>query len=127
MTTIYCNDDLSASAALTSSENMFLKCNALVGGEGTTWSDAVVDKTYARPDGGTEKPGYFTIKPPFVKGDANGDGNVTITDAVAIVNFILGNKSANFVETAADVNGDGEITITDAVGVVNIILNNVSE
>ena len=127
LTTIYCNDDLSASAALTSSENMFLKCNALVGGEGTTWSDAVVDKTYARPDGGTEKPGYFTIKPPFVKGDANGDGNVTITDAVAIVNFILGNKSANFVETAADVNGDGEITITDAVGVVNIILNNVSE
>ena len=57
-----------------------------------------------------------------IKGDANGDGEVTITDAVAIVNKILGNASENFNESAADVNGDGVITITDAVGVVNIIL-----
>ncbi len=55
-------------------------------------------------------------------GDANGDGSITITDAVAIVNKILGNESADFNFNAADVNGDGEITITDAVGVVNIIL-----
>ena len=52
---------------------------------------------------------------------------MTITDAVAIVNKILGNASGSFNEAAADVNRDGEITITDAVGVVNIILNNVSE
>ena len=57
------------------------------------------------------------------KGDANGDGKVTITDAVAIVNYILGNPSADFNADAADVSGDGNITITDAVGVVNIILN----
>ena len=57
-------------------------------------------------------------------GDANGDGEVTITDAVGIVNYILGNPSGSFNESAADVNGDGKITITDAVGVVNIILNN---
>jgi hypothetical protein len=60
-------------------------------------------------------------------GDANGDGKVTITDAVAIVNDILGNASDNFNEAAADVNGDGKITITDAVGVVNIILNQGNE
>ena len=60
----------------------------------------------------------------FLKGDANGDGSVTISDAVAIVNKILGNPSGNFNEAAADVSGDGEITITDAVGVVNIILGN---
>lgn len=59
-----------------------------------------------------------------IKGDANGDGRVTITDAVAIVNKILGNESAGFNEAAADVSGDGKITITDAVGVVNIILSN---
>ena len=56
-------------------------------------------------------------------GDVNNDGKVTITDAVGIVNYILGNPSDNFNETAADVNHDGKITITDAVGVVNIILN----
>ena len=57
-----------------------------------------------------------------IPGDANGDGAVTITDAVAIVNYILGNPSAGFNKAAADVSGDGNISITDAVGVVNIIL-----
>ena len=63
------------------------------------------------------------------KGDVNGDGEVTITDAVVIVNMILGNETGNanetagFNATAADVNGDKAITITDAVGVVNIILS----
>ena len=55
--------------------------------------------------------------------DTNGDGKVSITDAVAIVNYILGNASANFVSAAADVNGDGKISITDAVAIVNMILN----
>ena len=59
-----------------------------------------------------------------ILGDANGDGKVTITDAVGIVNYILGNPSESFNEVTADVNHDGNITITDAVGVVNIILNN---
>lgn len=56
-------------------------------------------------------------------GDANSDGAVTITDAVAIVNSILGNTSKKFNAIAADVNRDNGITITDAVGVVNIILD----
>lgn len=64
----------------------------------------------------------FTVSA-LLPGDANGDGVVTITDAVAIVNKILGNESTSFVFEAADVNKDGNITITDAVGVVNIILN----
>lgn len=65
----------------------------------------------------------------IVKGDANGDGTVTITDAVSVVNYILGNPVDGFDIEAANVNGDvdGEgqpsITITDAVGIVNIILS----
>jgi len=65
------------------------------------------------------------MQPCYVVGDANGDGQVSITDAVAIVNYILGNQSLNFDFKAADVNNDSKITITDAVGVVNIILNQV--
>ena len=57
-------------------------------------------------------------------GDATGDGNVTITDAVYIVNYLMGNTLDGFNAGGADVNGDGRITITDAVAVVNIILNN---
>ena len=74
----------------------------------------------------TYQPGTLTIVAP-VLGDANGDGKVTITDAVAIVNQILGNPSNDFDASNADVNHDGSVTITDAVGVVNIILNNGGE
>lgn len=56
-------------------------------------------------------------------GDTNGDGSVTVTDAVGIVNYILGRAPSVFITKAADVNGDGSITITDAVNVINIILN----
>ena len=63
----------------------------------------------------------LTVKLPG-SGDVNGDGKVTITDAVGIVNYILERPSANFRSEVADLNGDGRITITDAVAVVNRIL-----
>ena len=47
---------------LTGSSNMFYGCTNLVGGSGTTYDKANVDKTYARIDGGTSSPGYFTLK-----------------------------------------------------------------
>ena len=60
----------------------------------------------------------------LLAGDVNHDGSVTITDAVAVVNYILGQPSDGiFDEDAADVNKDGSITISDAVAIVNIILH----
>ena len=58
----------------------------------------------------------------YKNGDANGDDVVSITDAVAVVNCILGNPSKDFIEEAANVNDDEGISIVDVVGVVNIIL-----
>ena len=58
----------------------------------------------------------------FKSGDANGDGYVTLADAVAVVNYILGNPSENFNASNADVDGNGSITITDAVSIVNMVL-----
>ena len=43
-----------------SSSNMFYNSTLLVGGSGTTYNSSYVDKTYARIDGGTSSPGYFT-------------------------------------------------------------------
>ena len=61
LTTIFCDDDWSTSSVLASSNDMFYNCNALVGGKGTKFeSYNITGKTYARPDGGTSKPGYFT-------------------------------------------------------------------
>ena len=117
LSTIICYSDWSTSSA--QSGYMFYGCRALCGGKGTAYTNAVTDKTYARPDGGTEAPGYFTD---YIKGDANGDGVVDVADVVAIVNYILEKPGDNFNQAAADVNGDNEIDAADVVGVVNIIL-----
>ena len=45
---------------VTSSTNMFSGCTKLIGGAGTKYNSSYVDKTYARIDGGTSNPGYFT-------------------------------------------------------------------
>ena len=45
---------------VTDSTKMFYSCTNLVGGAGTKYNSSYVDKTYARIDGGTSNPGYFT-------------------------------------------------------------------
>ena len=45
---------------VSSSGNMFTLCKNLSGGKGTAFNDAYTDKAYARIDGGTANPGYFT-------------------------------------------------------------------
>ena len=59
--TIYASDKFNTNS-VTSSTNMFYNTTNLVGGAGTTYNSSFVDKTYARIDGGTSSPGYFTLK-----------------------------------------------------------------
>ena len=59
--TIYVSDKFKVDN-VTSSTYMFYMSSKLVGGSGTKYSAAYVDKTYARIDGGTSNPGYFTAK-----------------------------------------------------------------
>ncbi|MBR4325914.1 MAG: MFS transporter, partial [Bacteroidales bacterium] len=42
------------------SRDMFTNCTALVGGNGTKYNSAKIDKSYAHIDGGTANPGYLT-------------------------------------------------------------------
>lgn len=59
---IYCKKDWSTSASITSSTDMFRGCKALVGTNNTAYNDDNAnDITYARPDGGSLNPGYFSI------------------------------------------------------------------
>lgn len=62
----------------------------------------------------------------YQHGDVNGDDKVTVSDAAAIVNYILGHTPAGFIEGRADINGDERITISDAAAIVNQILSNSS-
>ena len=57
--TIYISDKFNTSN-VTTSTNMFYYCTKLVGGAGTKYNSSYVDKKYARIDGGTSNPGYFT-------------------------------------------------------------------
>ena len=55
-----------------------------------------------------------------LRGDVNGDGQVTIADVTALVNIILGSQGGD--TSVADLNGDSQITIADVTSLVNIIL-----
>lgn len=59
--TIYASTKFTTSK-VTTSEYMFNCCPNLVGYKGTTYNSSKVDKTYARLDGGTSSPGYFSLR-----------------------------------------------------------------
>ena len=60
--TIYVSNKFNTNK-VTSSNSMFYNCTNLVGGAGTKYDSTKTDKTYARIDGGTSNPGYFTSIP----------------------------------------------------------------
>lgn len=57
-----------------------------------------------------------------VKGDVNGDGNITAADVTAVYDVLLGNNSE--FEANADVNGDGSVTASDVTFIYDILLGN---
>ena len=55
-------------------------------------------------------------------GDMDGDGDIDITDANIITDYILGKPTpATFSITAADVNNDGRVSIADVTAIINIL------
>lgn len=57
------------------------------------------------------------------KGDVNGDGDVTVSDAMVVFNYISGKTTLTDEEQKkADVNSDGSINVADAMKIYNIIL-----
>ena len=107
-------------ASVIYSDAMFKHCASLVGGKGTTYDANHVDDEYAHIDGGPSNPGYFTEKPAILRGDVNGDLEVSVADVNVAIDIILG---GNVSTPAADVNGDGEINIADVNAVIDIILD----
>ena len=52
-------------------------------------------------------------------GDADGDGRITINDAVLTISATFGTDPVGFVRVAADMDGDGRVTINDAILIIN--------
>ena len=107
--------------SVTSDMELFAGCTNLVGGKGTTYNSSHIDKAYARIDGGTSAPGYFTEKT-YILGDADGDGTVDVNDVTTTINHILGKPVANFVREAANIDGDESIDVNDVQGIIDIAL-----
>ncbi len=65
---------------------------------------------------------FFTVGNELLRGDANDDGVVDVSDVLLTVDYILGKPSKGFVQDNADVTNDGVIDISDVLGIVDIIL-----
>lgn len=55
-------------------------------------------------------------------GDVNGDGEVNVVDASAIVNYTIGKAAETFDTKVADYNRDGSINVADASAIVNHVI-----
>ena len=61
------------------------------------------------------------------RGDANGDGSITVTDIAVVVNCILQlANNGGYSPYGADANGDGQVTVTDIGVIVDKILGSPS-
>lgn len=78
--------------------DLFKNCNSLVGGRGTKYSTLMLDGTYARIDGGSSLPGYFTAKnaedEPDVPVVEDKEKTVLYSDGTLVINEPLVNRAA---------------------------------
>ncbi len=63
----------------------------------------------------------------YVHGDVNGDGNISVADALMLVNICNNKITANDMQQlAGDVNNDGNISVADALMVINRCNNKIT-
>lgn len=58
----------------------------------------------------------------YLRGDANGDKSVNVTDIMVVVNYLLSRENKVFIFRNADCDENETITVTDIMQIVNIIL-----
>ena len=59
--------------------------------------------------------------PGFVRGEANGDQGVDISDAITILQYLFGVSNELPCLDAGDANDDGAIDLGDAIGTLNLV------
>ena len=122
LTTIYAGEGWSM-AAVSVSSNMFSNCTKLVGGKGTAYDPSHTNGYYARIDGGPSFPGYFTEKVDFVRGDVNGDNQVSIGDVTTLIDYLLSGDASGINLAAADCNQDEGVSIGDVTTLIDYLLS----
>ena len=56
-------------------------------------------------------------------GDVNKDGNVSISDVTALIDYLLGGDASSIDIAAADVNGDQNVSISDVTALIDMLLS----
>jgi hypothetical protein len=56
-------------------------------------------------------------------GDMDGDGSITVSDIVQLINAIINEDADILGSSIADVNGDGIVNVTDITFIINEVLN----
>lgn len=64
--------------------------------------------------------GLYPKEAEYLPGDVDEDGKLTISDATALINILLGINSST--SPACDVNGDGAVNVSDATELINLLL-----
>lgn len=134
---VYCGDEIRGKGQPFSDENHIHTnfIQFLVHGDGDTNGDPLVFKVYTggkimEVDQGLTYQNnaqigsyddYYYIDL-GLRGDANGDGSVSVTDIAVVVNSILQLNNPVFSPYGADANSDGSVTVTDIGVIVDIIL-----
>ncbi len=79
-------------------------------------------QSFSIPAGGFQV--YVKGEPesPFLTGDVNGDGEVSIADVNVVIDILLGFTSSEPYEGRADVNNDNEVSIADVNVLIDILL-----
>jgi hypothetical protein len=80
-----------------------------------TWEDLALVETFTVVNEQGEE---------VLMGDVDGDGQVKVLDAMAIIDYFLKKKPEPFNAAVADMDGDGEIKVLDAMAVIDIYLKN---
>ena len=62
-------------------------------------------------------------EPTFIRGDVDGDGNASLTDAVALLDFLFRAAAAPPCLDALDVDDGGKLTVTDAVYLLTFLFS----
>jgi hypothetical protein len=60
---------------------------------------------------------YNKTNPAWIDGDANGDGEISVTDVMDVIDIIAG-SGTNEQQKAADVNGDGKVNVADILYII---------
>ncbi len=65
---------------------------------------------------------FFFEADPYLLGDVNNDGSVTITDVTVLIDYLL-NSSIDINLQAADVSQDGDVSIADVTALIDMLLS----